>query len=68
MDQVRKGLHDLWMVVRRRARGQVQHRIHALYLESCSHAWTRRRRYFTKRQNAFDMELMGAHWYRMEPL
>ena len=31
--------------------GHVQHRIHELYLESCSHAWTRWRRERTKQHD-----------------
>ena len=46
----------------------VQHRIHKLYLESCSHAWTRWGREFTQWQNASEMEPLGAQLYRMEHL
>ena len=62
------GLHDLQMSERKSDRGRVQHGIHELHLESCSHAWAQWRREFTKRQNASDTKLMRAHWYRMEHL
>ena len=53
---------------RKSDRGHVQDRIHKLYLESCSHAWTQWKREVTRRQNASDTKLMWAHWYRMEHL
>ena len=67
MGQVHMGLHDLQMWERTRD-GHVQHRIHELYLESCSDAWARWRREFTRRQNTSDTKLVGAHWYRLRRL
>ena len=68
MRQVHMGLHNLQIWERRSDGGHVQHRIHELYLGSCSYAWTRWRREFTKRQNGPDTKLIRAHWYRMEHL
>ena len=65
MGPVHMRLHDLQMWERKRDGGHVQHRIH---LESCRRAWARRRREFTRRQNASDTILRRGHWYRMEHL
>ena len=67
MGQVHMGLHDLQMW-ERTWDGNVQHRVHELYLESCSNAWARWRRKFTRRQNASDTKLFGAHWYQLRHL
>ena len=59
MGQVHMGLHDLQMW-ERTWDGNVQHRVHELYLESCSDASAQWRSEFTRRQN--------AEWYQLRHL
>ena len=65
------GLHALQMWERRSDGGHAQHRIHKLYLKSCSYAWKRWRWKFTEQKQVVrvrDTKLMRAHWYPMENL
>ena len=63
MGQVHLGLHDLQMWVRTWD-GNVQHKVHGLYLESCSDASARWRSEFTRRQNAeAAAQVVARHTY-----
>ena len=68
MGQVHMGLNDLEMWERRHDGGHVEHKIHQLYLKSCSYTRRRWRWKFPEQKQIVDTELLRCHYRWLERL